>query len=249
MPRGFSAFLRWGKGDYGEGDIFIGIRTPKLRKLASRHLSLPLGVLRHFLRSKIHEERLFALILLVEKFKLEEKRGNEPKKRALYLFYRRHFPFINNWDLVDISCPHIVGRYLAHKDKSILMTWAKSPHLWTRRVAMVSHWWWIRNGDLSTVFKVAKLLLEDRHDLIHKAVGWMLREADKKNRKKDRGFPEKIPSKDVPGDVEIRYRTLSPRPTEKISTPFAPLEGTFSHHFRSVLPPSFFFINLLDFRK
>ncbi|MCY4644510.1 MAG: DNA alkylation repair protein [Bacteriovoracales bacterium] len=184
-------FFKTGKGDYGEGDIFLGIRTPLLRKLAKNHLSLPLRELKWLLRSKIHEERLFALIVLVEKYKCEEKFENESKKRALYLLYCRHFRFINNWDLVDISAPHIVGRYLADKDKGILLDWAKSSHLWTRRIAVVANWWFIRNGDLGMIFKVAKLLLDDPHDLIHKAVGWMLREAAKKDRKKAMAFLER----------------------------------------------------------
>ena len=134
---------------------------------------------------------MLGLLILVEKYKLAEKEEKDSKKLSIYRFYCAHFSFINNWNLVDVSCPHIVGRYLSNKRKDILLDWAKSQHLWTKRIAVVSNWWFIRKGDLSMIFKVARVLLREEHDLIHKAVGWMLREAGKKDLKKTKIFLEK----------------------------------------------------------
>ena len=194
-----------GKGDYGEGDLFIGVRVPIIRKLAQEGSDLPLGEVKEFVRSKIHEERFLGLIILVEKYKRAEKRGGDRQKVSLYRFYCRHFKYINNWDLVDVSCPHVVGKFLFEqaKQRGILLEWAQSPHLWTRRIAMVSNWWLIRKGDLSMVFQVAKALLADEHDLIHKSVGWMLREAAKRDRKKVEQFLQRHHNK-MPR-VMLRY--------------------------------------------
>ena len=179
-----------GKGEYAHGDIFIGVRTPSIRKLAWGNLNLGKRELKGLIRSKIHEERLLGLLILVEKYKLAEQNKDREGELAIYHLYCQHFPWVNNWDLVDVTCPHIVGKFLYQhrQERNILLDWAQSSHLWTRRIAIVSNWWFIRKGDLSMVFRVAAHLLRDDHHLIHKAVGWMLREAGKKDRKRAENF-------------------------------------------------------------
>lgn len=173
-------FFKTGKGEYGYGDVFIGIRIPDLRKLAKMYADLGFSDVGKLVKSKIHEERLVGLLILVNKYKMADK---EADKNKVYNFYTRHFQFINNWDLVDVTCPHIIGPQLIDKNRNVLANWARSDHLWTRRIAIVTNWWFIRNGDLTSVFKISRILLNDEHDLIHKAVGWMLREAGKQNQK------------------------------------------------------------------
>lgn len=179
------SFFKLGSGEYGEGDIFIGVRSPELRALAKEKRALSLRETEALLKSKVHEERLLALFIVMEKYRREEKRGEKGAqgRARLYRFYCRLFPSVNNWDLVDASCPHVVGKFLMEhpQEKKILLHWAESSHLWTRRIAVVSNWWLIRKGDLSMIFKVAARLLGDSEDLIHKAVGWMLREASKRD--------------------------------------------------------------------
>ena len=174
-------FFKTGKGEYGEGDLFIGIRVPNIRKIAKKYTVMSLPDTKRLIHSKIHEERLLGLIILTNKFTQAEKSKDETTQTQIYKMYCAHFNYINNWDLVDVSCPKIIGKYLLNKDRAILLKWAKSDHLWTRRIAVVTNWWFIRSGDLASVFPVAKILLHDSHDLIHKAVGWMLREAAKKD--------------------------------------------------------------------
>ena len=186
-----SGFFKTGKGEYGEGDVFIGVIVPDIRQIAKKYIDLPLTEVKKIIKSKIHEERLLSLIILVEKYKLAEKNNKEKEQTKIYNFYCSHFKYINNWDLVDVTCPHIVGKYLFNKDRSILKTWANSDHLWTKRISIITNWWFIRNNDLSEVFKIARILLNDEHDLIHKAVGWMLREAAKKDVKKVEVFLKK----------------------------------------------------------
>ncbi len=178
-------FFKTAKGEYGYGDVFIGIRVPVLRGLAKKHVHLGIVDIKKLIKSKIHEERLVGLLILVNQYKVAT---TESEKAKIYDFYLKHFKYINNWDLVDVTCPYIVGAHLLDKDRKILYTWAKSDHLWTKRISIVSNWWFIRNRDLDDVFKVSKTLLNDDHDLIHKAVGWMLREAGKKDPKALEGF-------------------------------------------------------------
>ncbi len=181
-------FFKTAKGEYGEGDVFIGIRVPELRKLAKKYIELSITDLKKLVKSKIHEERLTGLLILVNKYKSAKV---EQEREKLYQLYIRHFKYINNWDLVDVTCPHIIGRHLMDKNREILYVWAKSDHLWTRRIAIITNGWFIRNGDLRDVFKISKILLTDKHDLIHKAVGWMLREAGKKDLKALEAFLKK----------------------------------------------------------
>jgi len=171
-------FMKSYKGGYGEGDFFLGLRVPVIREMAKQNHDLSMKDTLVLVKSKYHEERMLGLILLVNKYK---KSKIEKEHERIYQVYIKHFKYINNWDLVDITCPHIVGKHLMGRDRSILYTWVKSSDIWTRRIAMVTNWWFVRKGDLRDVFKMAKLLRNDEHDLIHKAVGWMLREAGKKD--------------------------------------------------------------------
>lgn len=169
-------FFKTAPGQYGHGDKFLGVRVPVQRQIARRFMSLEMGELENLLHSAIHEQRLTVLIILVEKF----KRGNEDERRTIYNLYLRNTSWINNWDLVDSSAGYIVGAWLLDKDYSILRQLAKSKLLWERRIAMIATQAFINNGQPEPTIKIAKILLHDQHDLIHKAVGWMLREVGKR---------------------------------------------------------------------
>jgi 3-methyladenine DNA glycosylase AlkD len=171
------SFFKTGKGEYGEGDVFLGLTVPAQRKLAKKYRTLPLTAIQSLLKSKIHEHRLVALLILVDQY----TRGDAKTKDGLFAFYLRNAKRANNWDLVDSSAPYIVGAHLLTRSRKLLRDLAKSENLWERRIAIVSTLWLIRAGDLDDMFAVSKLLLKDKHDLIHKAVGWMLREAGKKS--------------------------------------------------------------------
>ncbi len=172
-------FFKTGKGEYGEGDIFIGVTVPQTRAIAKKYTNLELTSLELLLKNKIHEARLLALLILVEKF----KKSNEQARKEIVDFYLLHRSHINNWDLVDTSADKILGAYLLDKDKKLLYGFAKSTLLWERRIAMVSTFYFIRQKRFDDSFAIAKLLLNDTHDLIHKAVGWMLREIGKRDQK------------------------------------------------------------------
>lgn len=185
---GSQRFMKPNKGEYAYGDKFLGIRVPKIREIAKENISLSISKTNSFIRSEFHEERLLGLIILVYKY---EKERDESIKEELYQNYLAHFKYINNWDLVDVTCPKIIGRHLFERDRSILYTWAKSDNLWIKRISMITNWWFIRKGDLREVYKLSVILLHDEHDLIHKAVGWMLREAWKKDSKQTEAFLKK----------------------------------------------------------
>ena len=155
-------FFKTGKGEYGYGDVFIGIRVPEIRKLAKKYIDLSVVEVKKLIKSKIHEERLVGLLILLNQYKRAKE---DAEKNKIYDVYLKHFKYINNWDLVDVTCPHIVGAHLLDKNRKILYAWAKSDHLWTKRISIVSNWWFIRNGDLNDVFKISKILLKDDHDL------------------------------------------------------------------------------------
>jgi len=174
-------FFKTGQGEYGEGDIFLGVVVPETRKTAIKFKSLPLNDIEELLKSKIHEERLCALLLLVHNYELADKINNEKTKQEIYNFYLKSTKYINNWDLVDLSCHKIVGDFLKDKDKSILYHLAKSDNLWERRIAIISTAKFIQNHQFNDTIKLAEILLKDKHDLIHKAVGWMLREIGKRD--------------------------------------------------------------------
>lgn len=171
-----SRFFKTGKGQYGEGDKFLGISVPDTRKLARRFSHCSFDILSSLIKSEYHEARLLALFIVIQKLK---KSDEETKKKA-YDFYFKNIKYINNWDLVDITCRFIVGDYLIEKDRSRLYTLAKSKNLWERRTAIVSTYSLIRIGQFDDTLKISEILLTDKHDLIHKAVGWMLREVGKK---------------------------------------------------------------------
>jgi len=177
-------FFKTGAGEYGEGDVFIGIKVPPLRKLAAEFQDTPLKSVRRLLKSDIHEERTLALMILVRQF----ARADENVRERIYDFYVAHTSFINNWDLVDGSAPYIVGPFLWKRDRSPLYVLAKSTSLWERRIAILSTFYFIRQNDFVDALKISEVLVADEHDLIHKAVGWMLREIGKRDRAVEESF-------------------------------------------------------------
>lgn len=173
-----SSFFKTGKGEYGEGDVFLGIPVPQQRGVAKKYTDLNLDQLKNLLISKFHEFRLTALIILVIKY---EKADNSEKKK-IFDFYQKNTEFINNWDLVDLSSPKIVGDFLLNRDRSILFDLVNSDNLWERRIAVLATFCFIRNNDFKDALTISELLMSDNHDLIHKSVGWMLREIGKKDK-------------------------------------------------------------------
>lgn len=169
-------FFKTGPGEYGEGDVFLGVMMPQQRSVVKRFWKEAsfddVGVL---LGSEIHDERNVGSLILVEKFKRADN------KKEVYDFYMSNLAGINNWDLVDLSAPHIVGEYLIDKDRSVLFDLVKSDNLWERRIAVLATFAFIRENDFDDTLRIAELLLGDEHDLIHKAVGWMLREVGKRD--------------------------------------------------------------------
>jgi 3-methyladenine DNA glycosylase AlkD len=177
-------FFKTGKGDYGEGDVFAGLKVPTQRKLAREFKDLSLTDLKSLLNSSVHEERLTSLFILVDNY----GKGNDKEKETIFAFYLKNRKGINNWDLVDLSAPKIVGKHLLSKDRSILYKFALSKNLWDRRIAVLSTYEFIRNDDFKTTLEIAEILLDDEHDLIHKAVGWMLREVGKRDLETEERF-------------------------------------------------------------
>jgi len=171
--RNSASFFKTGEGQYGHGDRFIGLTVPTMRRIAHRYVHLPLTDVEKLLASPIHEHRFVALEILVAQY--------EHGDSAVFDFYLKHTKFINNWDLVDTSAPYIVGEHLLTRPRKILYRLAKSKDLWERRIAIVSTQTLIRAGEIEDTFAIARILLDDKHDLIHKAVGWMLREAGKQS--------------------------------------------------------------------
>ena len=172
-----TTFFKTAPGQYAAHDQFIGVNNPTLRKIAKQFPNLTLSALKALLESPYNEERLLALFILVSQY----NKATPDIKDELYNFYLNNLKHVNNWNLVDASAHLIIGAHLLTSDKAILLTLAKSDIMWERRIAIVSTWFFIRNDDLEWTFKISELLLNDPHDLIHKAVGWMLREAGKRN--------------------------------------------------------------------
>jgi 3-methyladenine DNA glycosylase AlkD len=170
-------FFKTGPGQYGEGDLFLGIRVPEIRKLVKKYQILPLQEIIALLQSPIHEARLLALLLLVHGY----MRGDAPIKEQIYHLYLENSRFINNWDLVDASAEHIVGAHLRHHSKLPLYILAMSSSLWERRIAILATFHYIKHEEFSETLQIAGMLLKDPEDLIHKAVGWMLREIGKRD--------------------------------------------------------------------
>jgi len=169
-------FFKTGKGEYGESDIFLGIRVPVLRKLVNKYRGISLEEVSKLLHSKFHEERLLAVLMLVQLFKT----GGDDGQKQIYNLYLDNIEFINNWDIVDISAGNIVGAYLHQKDKALLYRLVYADNLWERRISIISTFYFIRQNEFDDTLKIAEILLNDKEDLIQKAVGWMLREVGKR---------------------------------------------------------------------
>jgi 3-methyladenine DNA glycosylase AlkD len=172
-----AGFFKTGPGQYGAGDVLIGVRVPVIRKVAREFKDLPLSELERLLHSAIHEERLAALVILVT----QAAKADAKTKKAIHDLYLANTKFINNWDMVDLSAPQLVGAYLADKSRRPLYRLARSSRLWDRRIAILATFHFIRLGEFADTLKIAEMLLGDREDLIHKAVGWMLREVGKRD--------------------------------------------------------------------
>lgn len=175
-------FFKTGPGQYGEGDLFLGITVPESRKIAHKYTELSLADIYELLKNKYHEVRLIAILILIFKFKQTQK---ESEKKKIVDFYLKHTKYINNWDLVDLSAGYIVGDYLLDKNRNILEKLAKSKNLWERRIAVISTFAFIYKGKPEWTFRIVKILLNDSHDLIQKACGWMLREIGKRVSERD----------------------------------------------------------------
>jgi 3-methyladenine DNA glycosylase AlkD len=185
--KNLSWFFKTGKGQYGEGDIFLGIPVPEQRKIAKKYISLSLNDLQELLSSKIHEHRFTALLILVSKY----RKAEESLKEEIFYFILKNTENINNWDLVDLSAPRIIGDYLLNRERSILYRLAKSKSLWERRISILSTFKFIDNNDFKDALRISELLLHDEHDLIHKAVGWALREIGKRDQNLEERFLNK----------------------------------------------------------
>jgi 3-methyladenine DNA glycosylase AlkD len=177
-------FFKTGPGGYGEGDRFIGVKVPSLRAVCRDCRGASLKDVRTLISSKVHEERLLALLILVDAF----GRADDAARRRIYEFYCAHTRFINNWDLVDASAAQIVGGFLRGRSKAPLTRFARSTSLWERRIAIIATFDGIRRGEFDETFRIADLLLHDEHDLIHKAVGWLLREVGNRDGAAERRF-------------------------------------------------------------
>ena len=184
-----SKFFKTGKGEYGEGDIFIGVVVPSQRQVAKKYRELPLTEIQKLLSSKIHEHRLTALLILTYKF----AKTDEKTQKQIVDFYLKNTKHINNWDLIDLSCVEILGEYfLTHQNYTkLLFRFSKSKSLWERRISIIATFQFIQDRQFATSLKIAKILLNDNEDLIHKAVGWMLREIGKKNLPTEEEFLKK----------------------------------------------------------
>ena len=173
----FPRFFKTGPGQYGEGDVFIGVTVPQIRSVVKEFRAMPLSQVPDLLRSPLHEARLAGLLLMALKF----SKADETEREKIVRLYLKNLTYVNNWDLVDSSAPYILGEWLMDKDRSVLDTYARSGDLWEERIAIVATLAFIRKGQLEDTVRIAEILLHHPHDLIHKAVGWMLREAGKRD--------------------------------------------------------------------
>jgi len=196
----FLRFFKTGKGEYGEGDRFLGVTVPNTRLIAKKYKNIPMGDLQELLSSKIHELRLCALMIL--RFQYESSFANLPAGKAgaskgkqdkfrIVNFYLKNTKYINNWDLVDLSASYIIGNWLLDRDRGLLYRLVRSKSLWERRIAVISTFEFIKNNQFEDSLKISEILLNDKHDLIHKAVGWMLRELGKRDQKLEEDFLKK----------------------------------------------------------
>ncbi len=179
-----AGFFKAMPGGYGEGDRFLGIRVPVVRKQVRAFRDAPLRAVRALLKSGYHEERLFAVLLLADQY----RRGDAEQQTAIYDLYMSHREYVNNWDIVDSSAHLIVGPHLQDRDRSVLYELAASNVLWDRRIAMMATYHYIRQQDFRDALRIARILRDDEHDLIHKVVGWMLREIGNRDRSAEERF-------------------------------------------------------------
>ncbi len=177
-------FFKTGPGEYGEGDIFLGVVVPDVRRVAKEFQDASISEITTLLASTVHEERLLALLMMVSAY----TRGNDALKKKIFSLYLKNTKFINNWDLVDLSAPNIVGTHLLDKSRKPLYAFAKSRDLWKRRIAILSTFAFIKQNDFDDTLGISKILLMDDHDLLHKAVGWMLREVGKRDMSAEEKF-------------------------------------------------------------
>ena len=177
-------FFKTGPGEYGEGDIFLGVMVPQLRKLSKEYGELDLGEVEALLKSLVHEERLLALLILIRKY----IRADEAEKKKIYGLYLKSTRWINNWDLVDLSAPNIVGDFLMNRSRKPLYRLAHSSVLWERRVAILATFQFIKSRQFDDTLRIGEILISDQEDLIHKAVGWMLREVGKRDPAAEESF-------------------------------------------------------------
>jgi len=180
-------FFKTAPGEYGEGDLFIGVQVPQVREVAKKFQDTSLPEVLRLLKSPIHEERLTALFILVLQFAKSDKKT----QHCIHKAYLQHTRYINNWDLVDLSADKIVGSFLVGKSKNILYRLARSTSLWERRIAILSTFHFIKRNELGETLKIARMLLSDKEDLIHKAAGWMLREVGKRDQACEERFLRK----------------------------------------------------------
>ncbi len=180
----YQRFFKTGKGEYGEEDIFLGIKVPVQREIAKKYYELSLPKIQELLKSKIHEHRMTGIIILNQKY----KKSKQEDKENIFNFYLNNIKKINNWDLVDLSAPIIIGDFLLDKDKKILYELTRSENLWEKRIAIISTYAFIRKQEFEDALTISELLLNDSHDLIHKAVGWMLREIGKRDLEVEENF-------------------------------------------------------------
>ncbi|MGB8316541.1 MAG: DNA alkylation repair protein [Ignavibacteriaceae bacterium] len=192
-------FFKTGKGEYGEGDVFAGIKVPLSRKIANDFKDLDFTDLQKVIQSKIHEERLITLFILIAKY----KNSDDAVREKLFNFYLKNIRYVNNWDLVDLSAEKIIGAYLIDKDKRLLFDLVKSNNIWERRIAIMSTFCFIKANQFAVALKISELLLKDKHDLIHKASGWMLREIGKRDIQAEEVFLQKY-YKNMPRTM-LRY--------------------------------------------
>jgi len=192
-------FFKTQKGQYGEGDIFLGLTVPEERKIAKEFIQLTIKEIKTLLNSNIHEKRSIAILILIEQY----KKSSPHEKEIIFDFYIENSKQINNWDLVDLSAPNIVGDFLLEKPKDILYELAKSDNLWQKRISIISTYTFIKNNQFEDTLRIAEILLNDKHDLIHKAVGWMLRELGKRNQELEEFFLQKY-YKQMPR-IMLRY--------------------------------------------
>ncbi len=189
-----SRFFKTGRGQYGEGDLFLGIKVPVQRSLVKKFKALSLDDAIKLLKSKYHEHRLVALLLMVYRF---EKVADEVEQKEIFEAYLANVKYINNWDLVDLSAPNIIGGFLISRNRDILFKLAVSDDLWEKRISVLATYAFIKRGEVKDTFAIADLLMKDKHDLIHKAAGWMLREAGKRvSEKEEKRF------------LETRYKSM-----------------------------------------